>query len=135
MKYEEFKERFGSKAQKRAKPKHHEEQLQTSCVQWFRLAFSQYVCFAVPNGGSRNAIEAARMKQSGTLAGVSDLIVIGNKSILFVEMKTNTGRQSDKQKQFQKDIERLGYQYVICRSLSEFMKSILAWDKANNNMI
>lgn len=135
MKYEEFKEKFGSKAQKRAKPKHLEEQLQTSCVRWFRFIYPQYLCFAVPNGGSRNAIEAARMKQSGTLAGVSDLIVIGNKSMLFVEMKTKTGRQSDKQKQFQQDIERLGYQYVICRSLSEFIEAITAWDKANIEMI
>lgn len=129
MKYEELKRELEAKAaKKRMKPRHIEEQIQIACVQWFRFAYHEYICFAVPNGGSRNAIEAARMKQSGTLAGVSDLIVIGKNSVLFVEMKTRTGKQSDKQKQFQANVERLGYRYMICRSLSEFMRAIKNWD-------
>jgi hypothetical protein len=43
--------------------------------------------FAIPNGGSRNKLEAKNMKLEGVRAGVSDLCVIFNDKTVFVEMK------------------------------------------------
>jgi len=43
--------------------------------------------FAVPNGGSRNVREAMNLKKEGVKAGVSDLVVILQDKILFIEMK------------------------------------------------
>ena len=42
-----------------------EERLQVSCVNWFDYQYPQYrqLLFAVPNGGSRNKIEAANLKK------------------------------------------------------------------------
>jgi len=77
--------------------------------------------FSVPNGGTRNAMEAITLKATGLLAGVSDLIVITpNGKILFIELKTETGIQSTVQKDFQFRIELLGYEYHLIRSLTDF---------------
>jgi len=43
--------------------------------------------FAIPNGGSRNKIEAVNLKREGVKAGVSDLCVILKDRVLFLEMK------------------------------------------------
>ena len=76
MKYDEFLKLEASRAQKRKrKPRHIEESIQVACVKWFRLQYPNLVIFAVPNGGSRNLYEAKNMKESGTLAGVADLVM------------------------------------------------------------
>lgn len=126
MKYDEFKKRYMAVKQKK-KPRHIEESIQTACVTWFRSTYKSYLCFACPNGGSRNPIEAIHMKKSGVLSGVSDLIVIADRKVLFVEMKTKTGRQSEKQRLFQSDVEHLGFEYKICRSLESFQSTVEKW--------
>ena len=111
----------------RRKPRHIESGIQQSCVSWFRYAYPRYVIFSVPNGGSRNAIEAANLKREGALAGVSDLIVVADHKVLFVEMKTQRGRQQQTQKDFQHRVEVLGHRYVVCRSLDDFMLKVSDW--------
>lgn len=126
MKLDEFKKFFVSKEPRR-KPRHIEEAIQIACVNWFRGRYEKYIAFAVGNGGSRNAIEAMNLKRSGVLAGVSDLILIADHTILFVEMKTEKGKQSERQKEFQQNVERLGFSYRICRSLEEFQITVKHW--------
>lgn len=106
------------------KPQHIESQIQRQMILWFRLQYPRYIIAAIPNGGRRNALEAKIMKSEGVLAGFSDLIIIADRSVLFVEVKTKTGRQSESQKKFQTDVERLGFQYSICRSLQDFQLTI-----------
>lgn len=43
--------------------------------------------FSVPNGGSRNKIEASNLKKEGVRSGVSDLVIILKSKVLFLEMK------------------------------------------------
>lgn len=127
MTYEELKERHNSQCKKRSNPKHEESKLQRACVTWFRLQYPEYVLFAVPNGGFRNAKEAGILKAEGVLAGVADLfLMFPNKGYMgmFVEMKYGTGRQSEAQIKFQENSEKLGYRYVITSSLESFMKEI-----------
>lgn len=130
MKFDEFKKRYLADGKTRRKPRHIEEDIQSSCVQWFRLSYPQYIIFACPNGGSRNRLEAINMKRSGVLAGVSDLIIVAARAVLFVEMKTKTGRQEESQKVFQSNVERLGFEYKICRSLADFQLSVENWLKS-----
>ena len=111
----------------RKKPRQPERNLQEACVKWFRLAYPKLFIFAVPNGGSRNQIEAHNMRLSGVVAGVSDLVVIGNGKVLFVEMKIAKGRQSERQKEFQDIVESLNHKYVVCRSFEGFKKEIDLW--------
>ena len=126
MKYDEFLKLEASRAQKRKrKPRHLEESIQVACVKWFRLQYPNLVIFAVPNGGSRNLYEAKNMKESGTLAGVADLVIVGNGGrVLFVEMKAGKNKQEDSQVLFQNKVEKLGHKYIICRSREQFMKEV-----------
>jgi hypothetical protein len=81
--------------------------------------------FSIPNGGTRNKLEAITMKATGLLAGASDLIVIlPNGKLMFIELKTDTGKQSDKQIDFEKRVNDLGFEYRIIRSLEEFKQLI-----------
>ncbi|MBC7524810.1 MAG: VRR-NUC domain-containing protein [Flavobacterium sp.] len=100
-----------------------EAQLQQQMVIEFRNNYKGLI-FAVPNGGSRNPIEAKNLKLTGSLAGVSDLIVIQQNRIIFVEVKIEKGIQSDAQIKFQNNVELLGFDYFLVRSLEEF-KAIL----------
>lgn len=129
MKYDEFLKLEAARTHKRKrKPRHIEESIQVACVKWFRLQYPNLVIFAVPNGGSRNLYEAKNMKESGTLAGVADLVIVGNGGrVLFVEMKAGKNKQEDSQVLFQNKVEKLGHKYIICRSREQFMKEVDLW--------
>lgn len=104
---------------------HPEETLQTNCVKWFDYQYPKYrlLLFHSPNGGKRNAREAARFKAMGTRAGFPDLILLlpnTKYGALAIEMKADKGRQSEKQKEWQSVAEKFGIKYVICRSFDEF---------------
>lgn len=107
--------------------RHPESKLQSACVKWFRLQYPALTIFAIPNGGRRGKLEAAIMKGEGVLAGVADVFIMlarnGSHGI-FIEFKTETGRQSPEQKAFQVQCERDGYDYHIVRSFDQF-KSII----------
>jgi len=112
--------------------KHLEESMQMSCVQWFSLQYGELsrLLHHSPNGGKRNAREAARFKAMGTRPGFPDLILLypaSGYSYLAVEMKAENGKQSDYQKEYQKLIENTGAKYVICRSFDEFMREIKSY--------
>ncbi len=80
----------------------------------------RHMILSIPNGGTRNPIEAMTMKSTGLLPGASDLIVLHGSILLWVEVKTEIGRLSKEQLSFQSRIEALGYKYYVVRSLDEF---------------
>lgn len=55
--------------------RHIEDQLQKSIVRWFDLQYAnlRHLLIHVPNGGYRNAVEAAKFKQMGVRDGLSNL--------------------------------------------------------------
>lgn len=113
----------------RRHPGDEEHRLQVACVQWFHYQYPNHAhnLFAVPNGGKRDKVTAAKLKAEGALAGVADLILLIQSKgygALLIEMKTSSGRQADSQKAWQKAIEKDGYKYVICRSISDFIKEV-----------
>ena len=136
MTFEEMLQQASS-VNTRRRHKDEEHRLQCSCVQWFRLQYPRLknLLFAVPNGGSRNKAEAARMKDEGVTAGVADLILLTPNRFygaLCIEMKAAKGRQSDTQKQWQQEAEANGAKYVVCRSLDDFRRHINEYlDKKN----
>jgi len=99
-----------------------EDQLQQKIVIDFRNRNlkNENLIFSVPNGGSRNPAEALKLKRTGTLAGVSDLIVIVPNRIIFLELKTESGIQSESQKEFQSNVQSLGFEYLLIRNLKEY---------------
>lgn len=117
-------------AKQRSKPRHEEHNLQTACVNWFRWQYPTFskMLIAVPNGGRRDTITGAMLKAEGVLAGVADLILlIPNRRYhsLLIELKTKSGTQSKAQKEWQQEVERLGYsKYILVRSIDEFINEI-----------
>lgn len=114
----------------RVKPKDEEHKLQCYCVKWFRYNYPKMMhnLFAVPNGGRRDAITGAKLKEEGVLSGVSDLILLKSNRFygaLLIEMKTKNGVQSDNQKKWEQKIAADGYKYVVCRSIEEFRKEVV----------
>lgn len=73
----------------------------------------------------KNAIDGARLRSMGLYAGVSDMIYLRDGlPPLCIEMKDESGRQSEAQANWQKVAESVGCTYVIVRSLDEFKEAI-----------
>ena len=61
---------------------------------------------------------------TGLKSGASDLIVLFPNRVIFCEVKTPTGTQSEAQKDFQEQVENLGFEYILVRSLLDFQNKI-----------
>jgi len=109
--------------------RHLESKIQAACVRWFRLQYPHLapLLFAIPNGGARNPREAGILKDEGVTPGVSDLILLTPRhgfGALCLECKTENGRQSPEQKEWQKQAENAGNKYVVFRSVEEFIEIV-----------
>lgn len=109
--------------------KHRESDLQKSLVRWFSYQFPEYsdLLFHIPNGGKRNAREAARFKAEGVKAGVPDLFLSvpsGPFHGFYLEVKAPGGKPTEKQKAFISKARLLGYRAEIVTSLEQFIELI-----------
>lgn len=112
--------------------KKQESKLQSECFNWYNNNFClkfhnpRGLMFSVPNElAGNNGFATMFAKASGLTAGVSDtVLILPNGKLLFVEFKTVTGRQSDKQKEFEKRVTDLGFEYKIVRSFDEFREIV-----------
>lgn len=109
--------------------RHLEDQLQMSCVQYFDLKYRRIarLLHHSPNGGKRDAREAARFKAMGVRAGFPDLLLLypsHNCHFLAMELKSEKGKQSPYQKEYQSLIEAVGGRYIIIRTLDQFIQEV-----------
>ena len=96
---------------------HIESDHQIALFQWAKLMQSQYpelsLLHAIGNGNARtNAIQGARMKREGVLAGVSDIFLPvsrGGYHGLYIELKIKGGRASPSQKWWIEEVTEQGY--------------------------
>lgn len=75
--------------------------------------------YAVPNGGRRDNIEAAHLKQQGVRAGVPDICLAvprGKYHGLYVEMKVGDNKPTDKQNEWLANLSYYGYAVKVCYS-------------------
>lgn len=126
MTYEEM-QKLQQQTKTRRKQHDDEHRLQCAFVRWFRLQYPKmrHNLFSVPNGGRRDAVTGAKLKEEGALPGVSDLILLKPNrqySALLIEVKTPKGRQSEAQKDWQHKISMDGYKYIVVRSIEEAKK-------------
>jgi len=96
-----------------------EDALQASIVQFIRTCAPECLVFAIPNGGLRSKREAARLKWTGVLAGVPDLIVVAPRHVVFIEVKATKGVTSNDQKAVHAHLRALGYTVAIARSIED----------------
>lgn len=101
-----------------------EAQIQQQIIIWFRNNYQikgKGLIFSIAN---ESTYSNKKFKNTGTMAGVSDLIVVLNGKTIFVELKTEIGKQSEAQLKFQKNIENLNQEYYLIRSLEQFKNEI-----------
>ena len=94
---------------------------QENVIQWCMYHERQYpelkLIFHVPNGGSRNKLEASNLKCQGVKAGVPDLVLPvprGQYHGLFIEMKYGKNKVQDSQKVWLSELEEQGYCTAVC---------------------
>ena len=99
-----------------------ERELQHQCVEWFRCNHPDCVLFSVPNEAAHKRINW--FTYTGLLRGAADLVLVLPGKVVFVEMKTRYGRQSDEQVEFERKCNELGVVYVLCRNLEQFIEAV-----------
>lgn len=110
-----------------------EAQHQSALIKWSQLPQirARYpelkLLHHIPNGGRRDPIEAKHLKAQGVKPGVPDLclpVARGTYHGLYIEMKTETGRPSDNQKWWIKELNDQKYKAVICHGWEEAKKCL-----------
>lgn len=105
-----------------------EDQEQIAVVKWFQLKFPNYMYHASPNGGSRNIIEAIKLKKMGCSPGFPDLFFpYPNHPYngLFIEMKRKKGSiVSPSQEKWITFLNRVGFYAKITYGFDETIKII-----------
>lgn len=90
------------------------------------------VTFHIPNGGTRNAIEAKSLKGQGVTAGIPDIyMAISNLHFhgLFIEMKSKAGKVTDLQKKMHERLISNGYCVLVCYDWFKAKESIIEYLK------
>lgn len=112
----------GKKKQVKKKRQKPEWYIQKDIVSFFKKEYPEYLIYSCPNEATYRRREY--FHQIGMMSGVSDLQIITDKRVLFIECKAPQGKQSTEQRQFQSIVENLGYHYYIVRSLDQFKEII-----------
>ena len=108
-----------------------EDNEQAALFDWARTSGIKQLrwLFAIPNGGKRNAREAARLKRQSVNAGVADVFlpVPGPPYHgLWIEMKRARGsiNTTENQRKLLADMELQGYRATVCRGAGEAILAI-----------
>ena len=84
------------------------------CLKWPELE----LMYAIPNGGSRNKIEAANLKKQGVNPGIPDIclpVPKGGYHGLYIEMKRQKyGKTSEEQEDKIPKLRAQGYRVEVC---------------------
>jgi len=106
-----------------------EDRLQTSIVEFLRLALPDHVTFAIPNAARRSVVEGAAMKRTGTVAGIPDLAIIAPLGQAhFLEVKTAKGKPSQAQREVHARFATLGIPFAVVRSINDVRTALAAWN-------
>lgn len=109
-----------------------EDQEQMTVMSWaHRTKFkdgrlSDYL-FHIPNGGSRNIIEATKLKKMGVKPGVPDLqLIVPNGEVhgLWIELKAQKGKLQPSQQIMIQRLEAQGYMCKVCFGADEAISEI-----------
>lgn len=97
-----------------------ESQEQITFIEWMLWQYPHHRVIAIPNGGLRNIVTAARMKKEGVVPGVPDLFFPSLK--LWIEMKrVKGGTVSPEQKDWLAHLSSVGYICHVCKGAAAAM--------------
>lgn len=112
-----------------------EAEEQRRLFEWAAYSINRYpalrLMYAVPNGGSRNPIEARHLKEQGVKAGVPDIclpVPARHHTALYIELKrTQGGRVSEVQKKFMHELNKVGCLAVVAYGFEDARRIILEY--------
>lgn len=106
-----------------------EDKLQGELYLWFHNTFPALrgLLFAVPNGGSRDGLQAKILKATGVFPGVSDMIFLWDRNAYLIELKRPDGKgySSPNQVKWGDTVKAQGFVYVVFNDLVEVQTFIL----------
>lgn len=107
----------------------HEEEMQMRIVRLMGDIYPQYADLLVHNANEFHGTikQGARRKRLGVRKGFPDFSFFMPSKYyhgLHIELKYGRNGQSQEQKEYQKRLEGVGYQYVVCRSEEDFIKGM-----------
>lgn len=113
-----------------------ESELQSSCIKWFRFSFPQFkmMLFAIPNGGHRNIITAARLKREGVISGIPDMFLsIPRNGFhgMYIEMKHGNNKLTENQDRFFQSAIKHNYKCQVINSLDQFIREVTYYINSN----
>jgi len=105
-----------------------EDQLQAACHLYLNHNYLHYygLYFSIPNGGSRNKIEAIKFKATGLTPGIPDYMLICPKTGKFypIEFKLPNTSLTANQPKIHAAWKQAGVSIAIVRTPSEFLQII-----------
>lgn len=104
---------------------------QETVISWCEYNALRYpeldLIYHIPNGGSRNRMEAANLKRQGVKAGVPDLnlpVPMNGFHGLFIEMKFGKNKTTKKQAEWLEQLQKQGYKTAVCYGAYEAIDTI-----------
>lgn len=104
---------------KKKKRSHQEYDLQCAIIELSKRDYPNILLFSVPLEAC--AKKFPHFQKSGALKGTSDLVLVSNRGVCFIELKSPNGRLRAEQKEFAKAVEALGYEFHVVRSIDSFI--------------
>lgn len=105
---------------------------QTALISWAAYQSGRFpeleLLYHIPNGGSRNRIEAYHLKEQGVKAGVPDLclpVPRGTYHGLYIELKIKGNKPTINQRDWINRLREQGYRAEVCYGWEEASGVIL----------
>lgn len=111
-----------------------EDNLQIQVANYLRMQYPKVLWCHTPNGGSRNAIEGAKLKRMGVRAGMPDIMVYEDRhpfNGLAIELKVGKNKPTENQVFVLNELTRNRWQTAVCYSIDEAIKEIDKYLKPN----
>lgn len=109
-----------------------ESQEQQTLFQWAAWASGKYpeleTIYHIPNEGKRSLATGSKLKAEGLKAGFPDIgLPVAKRGYhgLYIEMKSQKGRMSPEQKEWQKRLTKYGNLSIVCYGFEEARDAIL----------
>ena len=90
---------------------------------WNNYPAQRGLFFRIKNEGT-SKISGAIGKATGIIPGVADMCFLSPSGAIFLEFKTEIGKQSESQIKWESLISSTGYKYFIIHSLTQFQSCL-----------
>jgi hypothetical protein len=109
-----------------------EQSIQKAVMEWAGIMKGKYpqlcMLYHVPNGGTRDVVEATNLKRQGVKKGVPDLVLASPNTRyagLYIELKkAKSGTLSQEQKIWIRNLNAIGYFAACCRGFKEAVECL-----------